>query len=1061
MKTPAARGLTSLCALLLTVCAVSFLPAACRDKTSLQTQVQSPQAIIDLLTQTESLCDRGSLDSAGTILQKALSALDGCSTLTVTDSATVNCLLCSHYYSQSQDEDARRHCILAFETMLRSPVIADSLRGRILEARAFYFSEEKLFDTAAILAEQALNISLAQEPPNYPAIAGNLTTLASIEYDRRNFDAAIKLWKQILGLVRLIPLQDEGFISGALMSTASFYTSRGEWAAAESTLVQTRTAFEQAHGPNHALSAIALAQISFALIYSGRQYEGIGTAKRAIEIFESLPDSLRSELPYTYHYLAGAYSSFGLYSQAENFFYKEAALDSSMYGPQTVQLCYPLMGLADLRRIQCQYDEAETLYMQALARARAGWGQDTEQAGEAYRSLGTLYLAARRPPEAAEMFQMAGDVWNRHGTMTHQRSISVHIGLGLAAALQKRYPEALARIRLAREELQEQTAPAYSSVRSYLKNGAEIFCAAHQYDSALQLYGQLIANERSMLERSFPYLTESQRLQWLNTVPLVHSGLISLALQVNQPRYLDAALEMTINAKARAIDAGLAERHIALCSSAQEARPILDEYLSVSGQLANLTYMQMTQSQPSLATDKLSALAARRDSLELSLSRVCFESEGPLNQPTVSNSTVFAQLAPGAVLWDVVRYCPSDTSSPIQYGNCPCDENYAVFVCDATGVRALQDMGPVEEIDSLVVALRKAVSAEVECVYSPLAPLHEERIRRIAEQITHKLPPLPARDSASPGTLYISPDGLLGLLPFELLALDSNRSFIDGYRIVYLASSRDLAADVASTLTTRRAVIFAAPAFDASGSFENPVANESSLIKTRAAISEELSGCFGNGFVPLPQTDREANSVATLLESINVPTTVRIGQEATESSVRLLANGPSIIHFATHGFFCDQAETAALPSLSSPLLRSGLALAGANLTLRGAARSTQDDGILTAYEISAMNLSATELVVLSACETGAGDVSRSEGVLGLTRAFRQAGARSVIMNLWNAPDEVAGETMTEFYRLWTGGATKADALRGALLLAKKHAQQRYGHTHPYLWCGFVLVGDPQ
>jgi len=175
---------------------------------------------------------------------------------------------------------------------------------------------------------------------------------------------------------------------------------------------------------------------------------------------------------------------------------------------------------------------------------------------------------------------------------------------------------------------------------------------------------------------------------------------------------------------------------------------------------------------------------------------------------------------------------------------------------------------------------------------------------------------------------------------------------------------------------------------------------------------------------------------------------------------------PRVLHIATHGFFqSDQKRTftelrGERPSgLEDPMLRSGLFFAGANRTLAGQpAAPDLEDGILTAYEMTGLNLQGTELVVLSACETGLGQVAAGEGVFGLRRALQVAGAEAVLMSMWSVPDRETQELMTGFYGKWLGGKEKHAALREAQLELRETVRARYGQDLPYYWGAFVLVG---
>ena len=140
------------------------------------------------------------------------------------------------------------------------------------------------------------------------------------------------------------------------------------------------------------------------------------------------------------------------------------------------------------------------------------------------------------------------------------------------------------------------------------------------------------------------------------------------------------------------------------------------------------------------------------------------------------------------------------------------------------------------------------------------------------------------------------------------------------------------------------------------------------------------------------------------------------------------------------------------------MLHSGLFFGGANRTRSGAAPTSGDNGVLTAYEASQLNLEGTELVVLSACETGLGVQGNSEGVFGLRRALQEAGADAVMMSMWSVPDKETQELMSLFYAKWLGGLDKPEALRQAQLQERDVVRKRYGRDLAYYWGAFVLIG---
>jgi CHAT domain-containing protein len=224
-------------------------------------------------------------------------------------------------------------------------------------------------------------------------------------------------------------------------------------------------------------------------------------------------------------------------------------------------------------------------------------------------------------------------------------------------------------------------------------------------------------------------------------------------------------------------------------------------------------------------------------------------------------------------------------------------------------------------------------------------------------------------------------------------------------------------------------------------------------------------------FAPLDGTAQEAQSIKTMFPEASVLT----GSQATESALKTVV-APRILHIATHGFFLSTAPATlvsqsvnspakayssmqtsstrairASTTVTNPLLRSGLALAGANLRHE----NEIDDGILTALEATGLNLWGTKLVVLSACDTGIGEVRNGEGVYGLRRAFLLAGAESLVMSLWPASDYTTRELMTGYYRNLKAGMGRGTALREVQLNMLRHNPK----LHPFYWANFIQNGE--
>jgi len=228
---------------------------------------------------------------------------------------------------------------------------------------------------------------------------------------------------------------------------------------------------------------------------------------------------------------------------------------------------------------------------------------------------------------------------------------------------------------------------------------------------------------------------------------------------------------------------------------------------------------------------------------------------------------------------------------------------------------------------------------------------------------------------------------------------------------------------------------------------------------TRAISGDSTSRFFdGNNIPLLPGTRTEVSNLSKTMKQAGLLVSLHISEQATEATIKSWKN-PMIAHIATHGYFLkdhqinhDNDRIGGISSdvlVDNPLLRSGLLLANAKQAIQHGG-----DGVLTAYEAKDLYLDETELVVLSACETGLGEVKNGEGVYGLQRAFQTAGAATVLMSLWTVSDNATQELMTSFYENWL---IKKKTKRQAFKSAQSSLREKY--AHPYYWAAFVMVGE--
>ncbi|OGU96014.1 MAG: hypothetical protein A2475_02605 [Ignavibacteria bacterium RIFOXYC2_FULL_35_21] len=322
--------------------------------------------------------------------------------------------------------------------------------------------------------------------------------------------------------------------------------------------------------------------------------------------------------------------------------------------------------------------------------------------------------------------------------------------------------------------------------------------------------------------------------------------------------------------------------------------------------------------------------------------------------------------------------------------------------------------------------------------------------------------------------VYLSLDGVYNKINLEtLLNLETKEYLADEIELHIVTSTRDLVtAKPAKPTKAKIAYLFGNPNFKLGEEQQMQLA---SALRTgeRQLFSDKLRADLERTTATdLPGTETEVLNIKKIMNEKDWQAKVFTGDSALEEEVKSVDN-PTILHIATHGFFFSVVEIVerninsegfikpkvfgmeTFKAYENPLLRSGLLFAGSQRTLDGKedAKSNMDNGILTAYEAMNLKLDNTELVVLSACETGRGEIRNGEGVYGLQRAFIQAGAKTLIMSLWKVSDEATQELMTSFYTKWLSGKTKREAFKEA------QNEIRAKYKYPYYWGAFVMVGE--
>ena len=883
---------------------------------------------------------------------------------------------------------------------------ADSLSfAKALNNVAVFYQKMGQVRQAEELLERALKIVESGKGTDGADVALALGALAAVYQDEGKYEQAeekylqaLELWKKTLG-------EQHQNVALSLNNLASLYLARGEYVRAEPLLRQALTIRENGLGEKHPDVAISLSNLASLYQNKGDYERSQQLLARALSIIEGAQGKEHPQVASMLSNMAGLYMDQGDLPSAEKYLRRSLAIREKILGPEHPDTATSLNGLASLYREQGDYARALEMLNRALNIYRNVFGPEHPDVAMTLNNLGVLYQDEGEYVQAEQALLQA--LLNREKALGAEHP-DVAVSLNNLATLSESKNELAQAVR-------------------YLNRSNEI-------------------SERNL---ALILTTGSENQKRLYTQTLTSQTYSTISLHVNlAPNNTDAArlaLTTILRRKGRALDAMTDQIGALRRRFNEQDRALLDKLSESQTRLATLVLNGPGAMPLAQYRSRVEKLGTEVEELEAQVSArsALFRTE---TQP-VTMERVQQAIPADAALVEFVMYRPYNPrakSSATRFGM----ERYAAYVLWHEGDPAFVDLGEAASINQSVAKLGEA-----------LADADSPNVKQAARALDQQLMSPVRRLLKNTRNLLLSPDGTLNLIPFAALVDERGRYLVETYTINYLTSGRDLLkmeAHAQSEHNRQQPLVFANPAYDlaiqASGASSLPP------NQTRGRRSGRLSQVK---WQPLIGTAEEASALKVILNDALILT----GTQASEATLKRVA-GPRILHVATHGFFLpDEIEEAAAAGSSAvsekdaarankgenPLLRSGLVLAGANKQQSGSG----EDGVLTALEAAGLDLWSTRLVVLSACETGVGEIRNGEGVYGLRRALVLAGAESQLMSLWQVSDQETRELMVGYYRRLQRGAGRTEALRQVQL----GMLQRRATAHPYYWASFIPVGD--
>ncbi|MBM7115770.1 CHAT domain-containing tetratricopeptide repeat protein [Archangium primigenium] len=882
-------------------------------------------------------------------------------------------------------------------------VLLNSLAALDME-QGFYNSAESRFQRSLAIREAALG-------PNHPDVAILLSNLAALYWVQGLYHQAESFHHRALAIQEVVLGPNHLDVADSLNNIANLYSDRGLYGLSESLLQRALTIREAVLGPNHPDVADSFSSIAALYAEQGLYSRAEPLLRRAIGIMEASFDKNHPRVAQVLNSLSALYLNQGFYSQAEPLLQRALAIREASLDAGHHDLARTLNNLAIAYSDQGLYSQAEPLFERALSIRKAALGEEHPEVAHSLRCIADLYADQG-------LYERAEPLLRR--SLTIREKV-----LGESHPLVVESLDSLARLRLGQHRLAEA-----------LPLLARSFAITEQ-----RLRVEALDFSESRLSEFLKYVREDE--QFLYALLRAHPDdarvrrLVLGAVLLRKGR----SLEETANVS-RILNQKLGEAD-------QEA---LERLRGLRTQLAALSLEGPGASPAEAYQLQYQSLIKHGDMIEADLA----SRSAPLRALTALPGPwdiidrVARSLSKDSALIEFIDYedKPLSPKAGVPTAKRAGQSYYLALVLFPDASTRAVALGRAESLDAAISRFREALTSKELSA--------QVRARELHSRVFAPLLPLLGKTRR----LVLSPDGQLGLVPFAALH-DGRGYLVDSFDFTYVTSGRELLPRLQQGDPASSVIVLANPRFSApTASGKSAVPSVAAPLQHSRLLLSEPVDPSRNAWEALPGTLLEAEGIRRLLPQARL----FLGADATKERLLHLTT-PGILHVATHGFFLGDSPSVpgarALgfigsrdclpPPQQEPLLNSGLVLSESQAG--GTAPACPHSSLVTALELAGLDLWGTQLVVLSACDTGRGNVHLGQGISGLRRALVVAGAETVVMSLWKVDDDATRLLMDGYYRSLLAGRGRASALREAMRSLRKT------HPHPHDWASFIAVGS--
>ncbi|MCB9298417.1 MAG: CHAT domain-containing protein [Lewinellaceae bacterium] len=929
------------------------------------------------------------------------------------------------------------------------------------------------------IAEQLTLEKLGRESGSYGKVCFNH---GRILYFKGDYENAEERYLESKSIREGVKGKGKVDYAASLFNLGVLYYKMGNYEKAETHYMDASVLFKKVLGEEHPYYAMSLGNL-------GALYRSMGNYSMAeltqLEALNLKERSLGKEnLSYaiSLESLGILYEEMGIYDRAELLLLEALVVMEKAIGKEHPDYAGGLINLGGVYDDISNYNKAESVYLDALTILEKAVGKEHPDYALNLHNLGTLYYNMGEYGKAESMHLESLTIYEKVLGKEHPRYALSLANLGRLYQKMGNYDKIEPLYLKALDIREKALGKEHSSYAISLRDMGKLYQYIGQHDKAEMYWQEANEIDKSLLTKAISHLSDKELSSYIKlfTINLNH---ISSYAQI-RPRLVRVSLDNILFYKGFLLNATQQANKLVLGDSIRaEKHNLLKSYHR---------RLAAEYAKPIAERQNVEELEEKANTLEKELVRTVAGYGDAIRQ--VEWQEVRDALQPGEAAVEFVHYnyyTPDPTDS-VMYAALvlrPGDEApHFIPLFEEKELQALLQENPID---------KKAFLNE----------LYNHKKKKATSSSLHQLIWQPLEELlAGAETVYASPSGLLHRINLRAVMVNRKKVWGDRHELVLMGSTRQLAIRRNSQFA-----VFTRPRHEDGRSSPDQVVGQPSAVHrppSAGSLSATLYGGIhyemdstaiaranqgeppiasiggelpffplerserGRLWEELPGTVKEAEEIAAIIKKQKGEAEALKGYNATEESFKRLGqDGPSprILHIATHGYFYSDPssnEAANSPAFGGgrgeavpfkisehPMIRSGLAMAGGNQAWRGKpVPEGLEDGILTAYEVSQVDLRNTELVVLSACETGLGDIEGNEGVYGLQRAFKIAGADKLIMSLWNVPDAQTQEMMVLFYRYWLEeGMELSEAFRAA----QGEMRKRYGEH--YYWAAFVLV----